>query len=132
MFGRKKHKNTPYFMFNYSGLKQEKCVALSVENGNIYASWYDGNGNRHSYKDVAATEGFWQALTDAVTESGMLDWQAHKLCTRFVSDISADVFNAEGLFPNGARFAANNMHGLPDGFGEATKAILSVFATMEN
>lgn len=132
MFGRKKQRTTPYFVFNYSEMNQEKCIALSVENGYIYANWFDSNGNRHCYKDVAVTESFWQALADTVTESGMLGWKAHKLCTRFVSDISSSVFNAEGLFPNGQQFAANNMHGLPEGFEEATETLLSLFANMEN
>lgn len=129
MFFKRKLKNTPYFIFNYGCSAPQKCVSLSAENGTLSADWYNESGEHHCFTDVPFADGFWTALYTAAEECGLLEWKAHKLFNRFASEISLEVFNAEGLFPNGVRLEADNKHGLPDGFEEAVKKLTEVFFT---
>lgn len=127
MFFKKKTRNTPYFIFNFGCAATEKCVSLSVENGVANGEWYDENERHHLVQDLPVTDAFWDALAAAAEESGILEWKAYKLFNRFASEINLEVFNGEGTFPNGIAFEANNMHGLPDGFENAVKALTAIF-----
>lgn len=128
MFFKKSIKNEEYFVFNLGCADPEKCVSLSVEKGVINADWYE-DGEHRVLKDVPVNDGFWDTLYNTAFENGILQWKAYKLCNNFASCVSIEVFNAEGKFPNGSVFEANNMHGMPEGFEEALAAITSVFAS---
>ena len=127
MFFKKKAKNTPYFIFNYGCGDTKKCISLSAENGFLSGEWYDENDNHYLYTDIPMTEGFWDTLYTTAKEQGILEWKAYKLFNRFASEINLEVFNSEGLFPDGQSFEANNMHGLPENFKEASTALIEVF-----
>jgi len=126
MFWKKVLKNTPYFIFNLGVADNEKCISLSVENELLSADWYD-DGTHHQYTDVPVTEEFWTELYNAAEQTELFNWKAHKLFNRFASEISLEVFNCEGLFPNGKRFEADNMHGMPEDFENTFKALAAVF-----
>lgn len=131
MFWKKSKKTNPYFIFNLGCKNPLKCLAFSIEDGFAAAEWYGDEGERNAYSGVPVTEELWAVLTAVVTQHGMLNWQAHKLCNRFVSEVSPDVFNGEGLFPDGKTFAANNMHGMPEGFEAAAEDIKKLFAALK-
>ena len=127
MFWKKELKNTPYFMFSLGVADNKKCISLSVENELLSGNWYDSEGEHHYYCNVPVTEEFWTALYDAAEQTELFNWKAHKLFNRFASEINLEVFNCEGLFPNGNRFASDNMHGMPDDFEATFVALAEVF-----
>ncbi len=126
MFFKKSPKKEEYFVFNLGCAKPTQCVSFSVEKGIINADWYDED-EHCVIKDAPINEGFWDVLYSTALESGVLNWKAHKICNHFATCINIEVFNAEGRFPDGSAFEANNMHGMPEGFDEAIEAIKAVF-----
>lgn len=127
MFFKKNTENAPYFVFNFGCSSSEKCVSLSAKNGLANAEWYDENGEHHVIENLSVTEAFWNALATVAEETGIFEWKAYKLFNRFASEINLEVFNGEGVFPDGRTFEANNMHGLPEGFESAVNALTAVF-----
>lgn len=126
-----KNKTKANFLFSYACRDYEKSVAFSITDGKASANWYDANQEHHSYENVPVTEGFWQALEDATQSVGAFQWKAYKLYSHFALNLDTSAFNAEGHFPTGKSFAANNYHGEPSGFSEAIEAYKALFATLE-
>lgn len=130
MFGKKSPKKE-VFMFNYVCREAEKCAAFSVSDGVIRAEWCDEEGNKHSLSGIAADEAFWKSLEKLTEENGVFGWKAYKVYSHFAFSLDTSVFNAEGVFPSGRCFAANNLHGEPKGFEEALDAYKAFFASLE-
>lgn len=131
MFGKKKEK-AESFLFNYVCREEEKCVSFSISDGAVSARWCDAEGKRRGYEGISATSLFWDELEALTEKHGVFGWKAHKIYSNFAFSLDSSVFNAEGVFPSGKHFAANNLHGLPSGFEEALAAYKELFASLKN
>lgn len=129
MFKRKKDYCNK-FVFNYACRSFENNVAFSIIGNKASANWYDENGVNHHYDDVEVTLSAWQELEELTQKLGVFEWKAHILYTHFAFSLDTSTFNAEGVFPSGKSFAANNFHGEPNGFEAAVDAYKMFFAEL--
>lgn len=129
MFKRKKH-DCNKFVFNYACRSIEKSVAFSITDNKASANWYDENGVNLNYDGVEVTLSDWQELEALTKKLGVFEWKAHKLYTHFAFSLDTSVFSAEGVFPGGKAFEANNFHGEPNGFEAAVDAYKAFFAAL--
>ena len=127
---KKKNKKESYFIFNYVCSEPDKCIAFSIKDEKISAEWNDDQNKHRSYQSIPVPQGFWQELEESASALGVFEWKAYRLYSRFALNLSTEVFNAEGVFPDGTSFEANNLHGMPANFDEAASCFKKLFSSV--